>query len=318
MGAIVLLVAGCAISVVEPTSAPRSPSPALPPSATVSIAPPSVAASRLASATDPVDLGEVSGRIAFAFDDGIWTSRADGTHRQRITSDGGFDPSWSPDGRRIVYRRLTADDDGELWTVEADGSQRADLGIGPSSDWGPSFSPDGTMIAFSSNKGGPLAIWVMHSDGSAARQVTAGHGEYPSWSPDGKRLAYAGGSYYDIHVVDLDGSNDRAITDTPAYDMGPAWSPDGRTIVYHTQVDAFPNVGESGQGPEMELHAVGIDGSNDRRLTDDSVEDSFAAWSPDGRFLVWARHGELVVGHPDGSGMASIGSGNFPDWVADR
>ena len=47
----------------------------------------------------------------------------------------------------------------------------------------------------------------------------------------------------------------------------------------------------------------------------DRVEDSFPAWSPDGRFLMWARHGELVVARPDGSGMVEVGPGNFPSWI---
>jgi hypothetical protein len=45
------------------------------------------------------------------------------------------------------------------------------------------------------------------------------------------------------------------------------------------------------------------------------VEDSFPAWSPDGQYLMWSRHGELVVARPDGTGMIEIGSGNFPAWI---
>ena len=53
----------------------------------------------------------------------------------------------------------------------------------------------------------------------------------------------------------------------------------------------------------------------DHRITDDRVEDAFPAWSPDGRFLMWSRHGELVVARVDGSGMIEIGAGSFPSWV---
>ena len=86
-------------------------------------------------------------------------------------------------------------------------------------------------------------------------------------------------------------------------------------IAYHTQVDWFPAVDEPGQGDQMEIHLVRPDGTDDHRITDDQVEDSFAAWSPDGAHLMWSRHGELVVARPDGSGRIAIGPGNFPSWI---
>ena len=264
----------------------------------------------------PIDLAEISGRIAFAYDDGIWVSNADGTDRRQQTKDGGFDPTFSPDGRQIAYRLLLAADDGEIWLMDSDGGHPRDLVNDPEfSDWGPAWSPDGKQIAYSSNRIGGLAVWVMDADGSGQHAVTNGHGEYPAWSPDGMQIVYAGGSYYDIRITGADGANDRALTSSPAYDMGPAWSPDGQWIAYHTQADYYPSLGEPGQGPEMEIHLVRADGSEDHRITADRVEDSFPAWSPDGHFLMWARHGELVVARLDGSGMVEIGPGNFPAWI---
>jgi Tol biopolymer transport system component len=281
------------------------------------VPPPSPGSTRSAgAASTPVSPADLAGTIAFSFDDGVWVSDADGGHRRPLRHDGGFDPTLSPDGREIVYRRLLEHDDGEIWAMSASGAGRHDLVDDPAfSDWGPAWSPDGRRIAFDSNRRGGLAIWLMDADGSHPRIVTTGHGEYPSWSPDGTKLAYSGGSYYDIRVVGIDGSNDHALTSSPAYDMGPAWSPDGAWIAYHTQADAWPRVEEAGMGNEMEIHLVRPDGSDDHRITDDSVEDSFPAWSPDGRFLMWARHGELVVARPDGSGRIDIGPGNFPTWV---
>jgi Tol biopolymer transport system component len=264
----------------------------------------------------PVRLTDLSGQIVFSFDDGVSTSKADGTNRRRLTRDGGFDPTFAPDGNQIAYRLLLDHDDGEIWVMNAQGGDRRDLVNDPDfSDWGPAWSPDGRRIAFDSNRLVGLALWLMNADGSRQEIIGSGHGEYPSWSPDGTQLAYAGGSYYDIRVVNADGSGDHALTTTAAYDMGPAWSPDGAWIAYHTQADAFPAVAEAGQGPEMEIHLIRPDGTDDHRITDDQTEDSFPAWSPDGRYLMWARHGELVVARPDGSGMVEIGSGNFPSWI---
>ena len=97
--------------------------------------------------------------------------------------------------------------------------------------------------------------------------------------------------------------------------MGPVWSPDGHWIAYHTQSDHHPDVGETGQGPEMEIHLVRPNGLDDHRITDDMTEDSFPTWSPDSQFLMWVRHGELVVARADGTGMIEIGPGNFPHWI---
>ena len=264
----------------------------------------------------PVLRSDLAGTIAFAYDDGIWVGDADGGNRRRLTRDGGFDPTQSPDGRRIVYRLLLEHDDGEIWAMDASGANRHNLVNDPAfSDWGPAFSPDGKRIAFDSNRIGGLALWLMGADGSHQQILTRGHGEYPTWSPDGTQLAYAGGTYYDIRIVAADGSKDRALTNSPAYDMGPAWSPDGQFIAYHTQADSYPDLGEPGMGPEMEIHMIRPDGSDDRRITDDNVEDSFPTWSPDGRYLMWARHGQLVVARPDGSGRIDIGPGNFPSWI---
>jgi TolB protein len=306
-------------AVVACADAAPSASPALP-SKTSAAGPhsPSVPTTDPGSTTDdtPVRLVELSGTIAFSFDDGIWTSDADGQNRRRLTRDGGFDPTFAPDGSQIAYRLLLEHDDGEIWIMDSRGGHRRDLVNDPMfSDWGPAWSPDGRRIAFDSNRRGGLALWVMDAGGDRQAILTRGHGEYPSWSPDGSQLAYAGGSYYDIRIVNADGSDDHALTSTPAYDMGPAWSPDGAWIAYHTQVDAYPDLEEPGQGPEMEIHLIRPDGTDDHRITNDRVEDSFPAWSPDGRFLMWARHGELVVARPDGSGMIDIGPGNFPTWI---
>jgi Tol biopolymer transport system component len=266
--------------------------------------------------TGPIDPAELTGRITFAHDDGVWTANADGSNRFQVTSDGGFDPSWSPDGAHIVYRKLLAEDDGEIWIVNPDGSNARNLVNDPDfSDWGPAWSPDGQSVAYDSNREVGLAIWLMDADGSNQRVIGTGHGEYPAWSPDGMQIVYAGGSYYDIWLMNADGSNVHELTDQPAYDMGPAWSPDGQWIAYHTQVDHYPDVVESGMGVEMEIHLVRPDGTDDHAITDDLHDDSFAAWSPNGQFLMWARDGRLVVTRADGSGLIDIGNGNFPSWI---
>src|SRR5438552_3092783 len=136
-----------------------------------------------------ISRADLHGQIVFSYDDGVWVGDASGGHRRQITHDGGFDPTFSPDGSRIVFRLLLAADDGEIWVMDAAGGHRHDLVNDPDfSDWGPAWSPDGREIAFDSNRRVGLAIWLMNADGSNQRIVTRSHGEYAAWSPDGTLL----------------------------------------------------------------------------------------------------------------------------------
>ena len=140
-------------------------------------------------------------------------------------------------------------------------------------------------------------LWVMNADGSNQRMVISGHGEYPTWSPDSKSLAYAGDGSYNIRRVMIDGTGDALVIGDSAYEMSPAWSPDGGWIAFHTQAD-FDVLGERGMGPELEIHLIRPDGTDDHRITDNFAEDAFAEWSSDGQYLMWVRHGELVIARP--------------------
>src|SRR3712207_2981584 len=86
----------------------------------------------------------------------------------------------------------------------------------------PDPSPDGGTIAFSSKRAGSFDIYVMGSDGSAARRLTAGKADdsHPSWSPDGDLLAFSRGDG-DIYVVRADGGGARRVTRDPAPESHP-------------------------------------------------------------------------------------------------
>jgi len=139
--------------IVASCSATPSPAAVRPSAATAAAASPAGSPSPAAAASvpasggpvsgKPISLDEITGRIAFAFDDGIWVSDADGSNRHRLTHDGGFDPTWSPDGSRIAYRLLLATDDGEIWVMNGDGSHAHDLvnDPGPATSGSPLTEP---------------------------------------------------------------------------------------------------------------------------------------------------------------------------------
>jgi TolB protein len=174
-------------------------------------------------------------RLAFYQDPGagtysISTINIDGTELRQLTRAGLYldtNPSWSPDGKTIVFARYVGDPN-PLWLVDADGSNERQLttprGDG---DVQPDWSPDGDWIAFSRSddptegRAGTRYrhdIWLVRPDGTGLRQLTrhAGANWSPRWSPDGKRIVFASDRKHsdllDIYVMDADGGRQTRLT----------------------------------------------------------------------------------------------------------
>jgi hypothetical protein len=155
-----------------------------------------------------------------------------------------------------------------------DGSGQTSLTTSPAIDQQAAWSPDGSRIAFASDRGGnDMDIYVMQADGTGVTQLTsASQGDWtPAWSPDGSRIAFT--SYRtgngDIYTMNPDGSGLAQLTFSPELDHWPAWSPDGTAIAFESKRDG-----------NSEIYAMGADGSGQTRLTFDGAQDIHPAWSP--------------------------------------
>ena len=175
---------------------------------------------------------DAQAQIAFASDrDGnfeIYVMDTDGKKPQRLTINlfRDEDPSWSPNGKRIIF---VSDRDGnrEIYVMDANGENQQRL-TNTGNNWSPSWSPNGERIAFTSHRDMSEEIYVMDADGGNPQNLSNNpfFDWRPSWSPDGERIAFVsarnGWENIEIYVMDADGGNPRRLTKNHHNDVGPA------------------------------------------------------------------------------------------------
>ena len=263
----------------------------------------------------------------------IYVMEADGKNPRRLTNNDFPDtnPSWSPDGRRIIFvsernKNIAAEEAPimigggiivgdmrkrpQIYVMDADGKNQQRLSNEFIAEWHPSWSPDGRRIAFTSSgamevAGGHWRIYVMDADGGN-KQNLSNEGEddyYPSWSPDGERIAFVsirdGRGNLDIYVMNADGSNQQRLTENPDHEWEPSWSPDGERIAFTSS--RLPDV----MPADSDIYVIDADGKNRRKLTKNRSRNTDPSWSPDGKRIVFVsnRDGnyEIYVMNADGA-----------------
>jgi len=222
-------------------------------------------------------------RIVFERNEKIYVIDADGSNE---TSLGlfGRSPTWSPDGTKIAFHDVL----GDIYLVNADGSDKTKLTKGHS----PAWSPDGKTIAFEWD----WRIRTVSTDGTG--MVTLGEGRDPAWSPDGTKIAFE--SHGEIYLMNADGSDKTNL----AKGQTPAWSPDGKKLVFEGWSD---------------IYMINADGTEEIKLVPGPGvrgEDCAPAWSPDGKKIIFYQTDGLYVVNSDGSGRFKLTVGNHPSWWA--
>jgi Tol biopolymer transport system component len=220
-------------------------------------------------------------------------------------------PSWSPDGKRVVYQK---------WFSESWRQNQPLFSIDPEfdlaySDPFPAFSHDGRKLAVThseSNRGAGssslLSVSVMNADGTNAKLIFRGEeGDLalaPQWSPKDDWIAFGEGFYFlprgrsaRVMIVRPDGSELHELTKTEGNSGFPSWSPDGKRIVLRFWSET-----------EYGLRIINLDDGSVTKLTTGS--DNFPAWSPNGGLIAFTRFSEddydIYTIRPDGTGLKRL------------
>ncbi|MCH8346287.1 MAG: PD40 domain-containing protein, partial [Chloroflexi bacterium] len=172
----------------------------------------------------------------------------------------------------------------------------------------PAWSPDGSKIAFSSDRDRNNEIYVINADGTGLKNLTNSPDSdtRPVWSPDGSKIAFVGGG---IYVVNADGTGLTNLTTySPGANGSPVWSPDGSRIAFL-----------SDRGGSREIYVMNADGTGLVRLHNAWTEPP--TWSPDGTAVAFVSAGGIYLMSADGTdlfrlptGVLGVGKDWAPAW----
>jgi len=222
-------------------------------------------------------------------------------------------PSWSPDGRSLLYTSFLSGNP-SLFAVDLGGSRRL-VSSRHGLNLGGRWSPGGRAIAAALESGGATDIALLDPSGQLLHLVTKDRGidVSPSWSPDGKSIVFCSdrGGGPQIYVVDAEGGTPRRVTFEGSYNTSPAWSPKGDRIAYASRI-----------GGRFQVYTVALGGGDVKKITGTRGDNEDPSWSPDGRYLVFSstRDGASAIYFSDASGShqtrltPSGGDDSSPAW----
>ncbi len=214
----------------------------------------------------------------------IYISHLDGSERSQLTNNRtiNLSPSWSPDGRVVLY---TSYKEGHpsLYLYDLAAGRESRVTDRSDSNIGGKWSPDGQFIAVSLERGGNTDIYLLDRSGKVVRRLTEDPGinVSPTWSPDGNRLAFVSdrSGNPQIYIMELATGKARRLTYSGGYNTSPDWSSKGDRIAYTARVAG-----------RFQIFTLSAQGGDPQQLTSGSGDNEDPSWAPDGRFIVFASN----------------------------
>jgi serine/threonine protein kinase/Tol biopolymer transport system component len=228
--------------------------------------------------------------------------------------------TWSPDSM-LLYESLSGGNV-DIWVMDSAGGHKHRVTSDANTEMYPAVSPDGSYIAFTSNRTGGFCLWKAAVDGTDEIQLTFGGTDlWPRWSPDGKWIVYSSekSDTRRLWKVSVDGGDPELISQQSC--LWPSPSPDGKYVSCSYRVDgtAWLAVISSDDGTPRYTFRLGPTVSTQAPGTD-------VRWSPDGMslFYIDTRHGVSNIWSQGLAGGAPRQVTRFAaesifsfDWTAD-
>jgi TolB protein len=251
----------------------------------------------------------------------IYIADYDGANPIKVTNTRTLNitPTWSPDNQAIAYTSYRPS--GGMGTFQdivvshiRIGKRETPANGDPKKqNYLPIWSPDGTKIAFTTNRDGNPEIYVMNRDGTGVRRMTnhPGIDVSPTWSPTGGQLAWVSDrtGTARIYIMNVDGTGERVLISEECF--RPTWS--------SGKFNEIAYAGRSGPGYDIKVYSF-ADGAS-RRITDGIGSNESPAFSPNGRHIAFTstRNGKVQVYTiaRDGNDLRQItreGNNKYPNW----